>query len=290
VLLTDAYFGIWKAHKDLREPNAEDTLKSSSEQIMGALWKLATSEFNESPLEPPQGINISEISSVALGNLLNAAASTFLSVGKDCIQRARTLERLFTEVQNVQPLQVRTSWDPNEKRGSQGIAGYIAPDQSIVYEILFENLATATAGAEEVLVEDTLPEALDPSTLEFFEVQVGNKRVGLPAGTNALNTQIDLRPERPVVVRVVSDYDASTRKLSVRFSGIDPNTNDYYQEGFLPPNTNPPQGEGAVRFRIRPRSDAESGTVIANRATIIFDPHLGANPPIVTNTHTLDAG
>ncbi|MDT7961224.1 MAG: FlgD immunoglobulin-like domain containing protein, partial [Armatimonadota bacterium] len=67
----------------------------------------------------------------------------------------------------------------------------------------------------------------------------------------------------------------------------DPNTNDYYQEGFLPPNTNPPQGEGAVRFRIRPRSDAESGTVIANRASIIFDPHLGANPPIVTNTHTL---
>jgi hypothetical protein len=90
-----------------------------------------------------------------------------------------------------------------------------------------------------------------------------------------------------VVVRVVSSYDANTRKLSVRFSGIDPNTNDYYQEGFLPPNTNPPQGEGAVRFRIRPRNDAESGTVIANRASIIFDPHLGANPPIVTNTHTL---
>jgi hypothetical protein len=286
-LLTNAYFDIWEAQRSLRESNAEDIVKSRSEQIMGELWKLATSEFNESPLEPPQGIDISEISSVALGNLLNATASTFLSVGKDCIQRARTLERLFTEVQNVQTLQVRTSWDPNEKRGSQGIAGYIAPDQSIVYEILFENLATATAGAEEVLVEDTLPEALDPSTLEFFEVQVGNKRVGLPQGTNALNTQIDLRPERPVVVRVVSNYDANTRKLSVRFSGIDPNTNDYYQEGFLPPNTNPPQGEGAVRFRIRPRSDAESGTVIANRASIIFDPHLGANPPIVTNTHTL---
>jgi hypothetical protein len=286
-LLTNAYFDIWNAQKNLRESNAADIVKSRSEQIMGELWKLATSEFNESPLEPPQGIDLSQIPSEALGMLLNTTANTFLSVGRDCIQRARTLERLFTEVQNVQPLQVRTSWDPNEKRGSQGIAGYIAPDQSIVYEILFENLATATAGAEEVLVEDTLPEALDPSTLEFFEVQVGNKRVGLPAGTNALNTQIDLRPERPVVVRVVSSYDANTRKLSVRFSGIDPNTGSYYPEGFLPPNTNPPQGEGAVRFRIRPRSDAESGTVIANRASIIFDPHLGANPPIVTNTHTL---
>ena len=286
-LMTNAYFDIWEAMKGLRSGDAGDLVKSRTEQIMGELWKLATSEFNESPLDPPAGIDLSKISSEALGMLLNATASTFLSVGKDCIQRARDLERLFTEVQNVQPRPVRTSWDPNEKRGSQGIAGYLAPDQSIVYEILFENLATATAGAEEVLIEDILPEALDPSTLEFFEVQVGDKRVGLPQGTNALNTQIDLRPGRPVVVRVVSDYDASTRKLSVRFSGIDPNTNDYYQEGFLPPNTNPPQGEGAVRFRIRPRNDAESGTVIANRATITFDPHLGANPPIVTNTHTL---
>jgi hypothetical protein len=282
--LADAYFEAWEI---LTKGGDPDVVKSKSEQIMGELWKLATSEFHESPLDPPKGIDISILSSQALGILLNSTANTFLSVARNCIQRARALDRVFTEVQNIQPLQVRTSWDPNEKRGSQGIAGYIAPDQSIVYEILFENLATATAGAEEVLVEDTLPEALDPSTLEFFEVQVGNKRVGLPQGTNALNTQIDLRPERPVVVRVVSSYDANTRKLSVRFSGIDPNTNDYYQEGFLPPNTNPPQGEGAVRFRIRPRSDAESGTVIANRASIIFDPHLGANPPIVTNTHTL---
>jgi hypothetical protein len=222
--------------------------------------------------------------------VVNAAVDTMLEKGRECIEKVEKIAKAYVSSQRVDSSQrpdVGYSYDPNEKNGSSGVAGYIAPDQSIVYEILFENLATATAGAEEVLIEDILPEALDPSTLEFFEVQVGNKRVGLPAGTNALNTQIDLRPERPVVVRVVSDYDANTRKLSVRFSGIDPNTNDYYQEGFLPPNTNPPQGEGAVRFRIRPRSDAESGTVIANRASIIFDPHLGANPPIVTNTHTL---
>jgi hypothetical protein len=223
-------------------------------------------------------------------SVVNAAVDTMLEKGRECIEKVEKIAKAYVSSQRVDSSQrpdVGYSYDPNEKNGSSGVAGYIAPDQSIVYEILFENLATATAGAEEVLVEDTLPEALDPSTLEFFEVQVGNKRVGLPAGTNALNTQIDLRPERPVVVRVVSSYDANTRKLSVRFSGIDPNTNDYYQEGFLPPNTNPPQGEGAVRFRIRPRNDAESGTVIANRASIIFDPHLGANPPIVTNTHTL---
>jgi hypothetical protein len=286
-LLTQAYFDVWEAQKGIRDQQeAAEILKNKPAEILGNLWKLTNEELHNSPYFPEtEEVNLD---AVALGNfLLQASAVTFTNVSKDCIERARALERFFDRVESITPRPVRTSWDPNEKRGSQGIAGYIAPDQSIVYEILFENLATANAGAEEVLVEDTLPEALDPSTLEFFEVQVGNKRVGLPQGTNALNTQIDLRPERPVVVRVVSSYDANTRKLSVRFSGIDPNTNDYYQEGFLPPNTNPPQGEGAVRFRIRPRSDAESGTVIANRASIIFDPHLGANPPIVTNTHTL---
>ncbi|GBC90827.1 MAG: IPT/TIG domain-containing protein [Armatimonadetes bacterium] len=286
-LLTNAYFDLWQAQNALRSGDATDIVKSKSEQILGEIWKLATSEASETPLEPPAGLDLSQIPAEALGALLNATANTFLSVATGCIERSRKLEQLFTQVQNVQPLPVRTSWDPNEKRGTQGVAGYIAPDQSIVYEILFENLPTATAGAEEVLVEDTLPEALDPSTLEFFEVQVGDKRVSLPEGTNTLNTQIDLRPNRPVVVRVVSDYDPSTRKLSVRFSGIDPNTNDYYQEGFLPPNTNPPQGEGAVRFRIRPREDVASGTRIDNHAVITFDPHLQANPPIVTNTHSL---
>ena len=287
--IADAFYNMWEAYQGLRQGDVGSILKSNTEKILGELLKAATDQVAGSPLEPELDIpvDLSGIPAEALGAFLNATANTFISIGTDCIKRSRQLEQYFSRITNIQPMPVRTSWDPNEKRGSSGVAGYIAPDQSIVYELLFENLPTATAGAEEVLVEDTLPEALDPSTLEFFEIQVGNKRVSLPEGTTSLNTQIDLRPERPVVVRVVSQYDSNTRKLSVRFSGIDPNTNDYYPEGFLPPNTNPPQGEGAVRFRIRPRSDAASGTQIANQAVITFDPHLGANPPIVTNTHTL---
>jgi hypothetical protein len=284
--LTNAYFDLWNAQQSVRSGETNDFIKSKSEQIIGDLFKAATS-FTESPLDPPQGIDLSQIPSQSLGILLNATSNTFLSIGKDCIIRSHRLDKLFSQVEIIQVRPVRISSDPNEKNGPLGVAGYIAPDTTIAYEIKFENLPAATAGAEEVLVEDTLPDALDANTLEFYDVQVGNKRVELPQGTTTLNTQIDLRPERPVVVRVVSNYDATTRKLSVRFSGIDPNTGDYYQEGFLPPNTNPPQGEGAVRFRIRPRSDAPSGVRIENRAVITFDPHLGANPPIVTNTHTL---
>ncbi len=287
--IANAYFDLWEASQGVRGGDTAGVLKSSADKIIGELFKTATSSVSNSPLDPELDVpvDLSNIPAEALGALLNATASAFISIGTDCISRSRQLEQYFSQLMNMQSMPVRTSWDPNEKRGSSGVAGYVTPDQSIVYELLFENLPTATAGAEEVLVEDTLPEALDPSTVEFLEVKVGNKRVGLPEGTASLDTQVDLRPERPVVVRVVSQYDSNTRKLSVRFSGIDPNTNNYYPEGFLPPHTNPPQGEGAVRFRIRPRSDAPSGTQIVNQAVITFDPHLGANPPIVTNTHTL---
>jgi hypothetical protein len=179
-LLTQAYFDVWEAQKGIRDPQeAAEILKNKPAEILGNLWKLTNEELHNSPYFPEmEGINLD---AVLLGNfLLKASAATFTGVSEECLERARALERFFDRVESITPRPVRTSWDPNEKRGSQGIAGYIAPDQSIVYEILFENLATATAGAEEVLVEDTLPEALDPSTLEFFEVQVGNKRVGLP--------------------------------------------------------------------------------------------------------------
>ena len=75
--------------------------------------------------------------------------------------------------------------------------------------------------------------------------------------------------------------------MAITFKGIDPDTGEHHPDGFLPPNVNPPEGEGYVTFRIRPKADAASGTVIKNKATIVFDPHLGVNPPMETNEHIL---
>jgi hypothetical protein len=54
----------------------------------------------------------------------------------------------------------------------------------------------------------------------------------------------------------------------------------------LPPNQNPPEGEGWVTYSIRLKSSLPSGTEIRNRATIVFD----FNDPIETNEvlNTLD--
>jgi len=221
-------------------------------------------------------------------SIAQKAVETMLDKGKECLEKVDTISKIYTHrVETRQRADVGFSYDPNEKQGAGGVDGYIRADDQITYRILFENLATATAGAEEVLIEDVLPEGLDLSTLEFLGVQVGELQRALPDGTTQLNLDLDMRPAKPVIVQVRSELDANRRTLRVRFKGIDPNTGDYYEQGFLPPNQNPPQGEGSVTFRIRPLGNTPSGTQFVNRATIIFDPHLGVNAPIVTNAHTI---
>jgi hypothetical protein len=49
--------------------------------------------------------------------------------------------------------------------------------------------------------------------------------------------------------------------------------------GFLEPNVNPPEGEGRVSYSVKPKDSLANGTVIRNKAKIIFD----VNEPILTN-------
>ncbi len=55
-----------------------------------------------------------------------------------------------------------------------------------------ENLPTATAGAEEVLIEDVLPDGLDLNTLEFVAVSVGTRYQ--TAGCEHDHTELRHRP------------------------------------------------------------------------------------------------
>ena len=50
------------------------------------------------------------------------------------------------------------------------------------------------------------------------------------------------------------------------------------EAGFLPANTSPPAGDGQVNFTIRQKPGLATGTVIRNKARIVFD----ANDPIDT--------
>jgi hypothetical protein len=112
--------------------------------------------------------------------------------------------------------------------------------------VLFENKPEATAPAYRIVIHDTLEADVDPATVAFGPAS--HEGFTMSQAGNILTWDIE---------------------------GIE-----------LPPNVNPPEGEGFVSFSVDPVEGLASGTAVENCATIVFD----MNPPITTNTfvNTLD--
>lgn len=184
------------------------------------------------------------------------------------------------------------SRDPNEKVGTAGFGdrNFVASNLPIGYTIFFENIATATAPAQTVVITDTLdPARYDLSSFSFGPMMVGGRLIRVPNTGATFTTQVDLRPAKNLLLRISGSLDTNSGRLTWRFESIDPNTGQPTQDplaGFLPPNQNPPDGEGWVAFSVRPQAGLPDGTELRNTATIVFD----ENPPIQTNVvvHTID--
>lgn len=177
------------------------------------------------------------------------------------------------------------AWDPNEKAGPTGFdtRGFIPAGMPLEYTVYFENLANATAPAQKVVITDSLDVDLDWNSFSFGEVSFGNMII------SADKEVVDLRPDMNLLVKINKTIDKTNGLVTWIFESIDPETGLPPEDpliGFLPPNKNPPEGEGWVKFSIYPKADLPSGTEIMNQATIIFD----VNPPIETNTvlNTID--
>ena len=138
------------------------------------------------------------------------------------------------------------SWDPNEKTGPTGFGNLNHKSEAglMHYTIFFENLKEATAPAYRVQITDTLSDVFDLASVTFGAV-------------SHVGEQYNWTMER----------DGHILRWDIE--GIE-----------LPPNVTPPEGEGYVQFSVRLKDGVPSGTVIENRASIIFD----INPPIITNT------
>ncbi len=184
-----------------------------------------------------------------------ATAIKVASVAADVISGAAGIyQNCFPPPGAELPIQPVMSMDPNFKTGPNGFdttAHYTTSDQPFVYMVEFENMASASAEAETVVVYDTLDTNLDMSTFSM------------------------ITSTHPSVL--TTTVDTTSRSITWRFSGIN-----------LPPNVNPPEGQGWTIFSIMPKQNLASGTQIKNSANIIFD----VNPPIATNTfiNTIDSG
>jgi Tol biopolymer transport system component len=188
---------------------------------------------------------------------------------------------------------VVVSADPNDKAGPSGTGPeqHVAPDKALAYAVSFENKPEATAPAQEVVVTDRLdPATMDMDTLGLGPIAFGDMLVRPAPGLSSFATEVDLRPERNLFVRVSAELDRTTGVLTWRLVSIDPATGEPPEDplaGFLPPNARPPEGEGTVLFTVMPRDGLATGTVIDNAAEIVFD----VNAPISTSTwlNTIDA-
>jgi hypothetical protein len=182
--------------------------------------------------------------------------------------------------------------DPNDIVGSSGTGPlqYLSGEEPLRYSILFENLETATAPAQEVVITDQLnPAVMDLSTFGFGPISFGEREVVPPPGLNRFTTVVDLRPDMNLLVEIDARLHVPAGLVTWHFRSIDPATGEPPEDpmvGFLPPNVIPPEGEGSVMFTVLPRTGLPTGTEIRNQASIVFD----TNPSVPTGEwfNTLD--
>jgi hypothetical protein len=158
------------------------------------------------------------------------------------------------------------------------------------YTAIFENEPTASAPAYQVRVVDKLdPSRLNLNSLRLGPVRFGSHAVVPPPDVQNWSTQVDMRPAENIRVNVAAGLDRKSATLTWVLTAIDGNTGQPVTSatsGFLPPDSVPPEGDGAVSFTVTPKAGLRTGARIGNGARIFFD----TNAPIDTRTwiNTID--
>ncbi len=185
---------------------------------------------------------------------------------------------------------IKDSVDPNDKAGSPGVTSqqFLLTGTPFNYFIHFENQATATAPAQQVVITDPLDtQNLDLTTFSLESISFGAITVPLAAGTSHYTGGVDRRPAQNLLVLIDAGLDTTTGIVTWRFTSVDPNTLQLTTDpsaGFLPPNVNPPQGEGSVVFTVQPKPGLPTGTTICNQGQVVFDVNAPIDTPTWCNT------
>lgn len=182
------------------------------------------------------------------------------------------------------------SFDPNEKIGPAGFGASrsVTVDQTLLYQVRFENKSDANAPARWVTVTDPLDPALDLSAFELTEIELAGRSLALPKGLREYHARL---PFKAGASEILADIDVrlheATRTLQAEFKAIDPTTGWFPEDplvGLLYPNDDTRRGEGSISYVLRAKADAAVGTRIANQARIVFDYNDPIDTPLVWNT------
>ncbi len=109
----------------------------------------------------------------------------------------------------------------------------------------------------------------------------------MPLGLTSYSTRVDATATLGVYVDVDANLNLSTGLLSVTFTSLDPTTLDTPANplvGFLPPDTNPPNGEGYINYTVQPNTNLATGATLDAQASIVFDTNAAIATPQIVNT------
>jgi hypothetical protein len=196
-----------------------------------------------------------------------------------------------------------TSISPEDKVGPAGYdpAGtvqaqkkrYIPLGKALDYRVDFWNREDAPAPTQDVIITDQLDPDLDWNTFSFGEFGFLKWKVPIEGG-QYFKYDVDLRPDKNLIVSVEGTFERSTGAIRWEFHALDPATRrppDDPMAGFLPPITGSGYEIGWVNFRAMPKGSLATGTRIENQALVKFDldvfkPAPSAGPFL----NTIDAG
>ena len=116
--------------------------------------------------------------------------------------------------------------------------------------------------ADNVIVTEQLSPNLNWSTFQLGTIGFGSYVVNVPPGLTSYSTRVDAMATLGVYVDIDASLNLSTGLLTVTFTSLDPTTLDTPSNplvGFLPPDTDPPNGEGYINYTIQPKAGLATG-------------------------------
>jgi hypothetical protein len=150
---------------------------------------------------------------------------------------------------------------------------------------MFENVATATAPAQRVHVDNEIdPTKFDMGSLRFTSIKFGATEIALDYPSAVVDELLDLRPAIDLLAKVDATAKPSG-KVELTIQALDPSTllpPDNPLVGFLPPDVNPPEGQGELNYTVSPKA-VPAGTELTNQASIIFDDNDAITTPVWSN-------
>ncbi|MCM0593810.1 MAG: CARDB domain-containing protein [Gloeotrichia echinulata DEX184] len=208
-----------------------------------------------------------------------------LSLPQDILDLWDLADEIVTDI-------IRPS-DPNDILGPAGFGEekWITASSTLPYTIRFENQATATAPAQQVVITQQLDPDLDFRTYRVGDFGWGDLFFDVPDNRAFYNQRLDLTATKGYYVDVSAGIDVTTGEAFWTITTIDPNTGEIPEDalaGFLPPNNEDGVGDGFVNYNIRAKRNVETGAVIDAEARIVFDTEEPIDTPPIFNT--LDAG